>query len=219
MYIPFVNTIIVLDVHLLTGTKREILEMLLDGPMTALEMSKKLKIQINAVREHLASLESSDLVAYTFVNTGKGRPKKVYQITKKGADLFPKRYDLLLKIFLDQLESEMGKEWVKSFLERAGSNVVSGINPKAGIEGLLNFYNSLGCMATVSTENGSIVIKRRNCIYYNLAVDHENLVCESFEDSILNKLFPSYRVVKKDTVKPGKFDCEIIIEEKSSKSA
>ncbi len=213
-----IDTLYVLDENVLTGTKREILEMLLDGPMTAQEMSKKLKIQINAVREHLASLENGNLVTYNFVNTKRGRPKKVYQITKKGADLFPKRYDLLLKIFLDQLEMEMGKEWVKSFLERAGSNIVSGISPNAGINGLLNFYNSLGCMASISEVNGNIVIKRKNCIYYNLAVDRENLVCESFEDSILNKLFPSYKIVKKDTVKPGKFDCEIIIGEKNEKS-
>jgi len=45
MYIPLIDTLYVLDENVLTGTKREILEMLLDGPMTAQEMSKKLKFK------------------------------------------------------------------------------------------------------------------------------------------------------------------------------
>jgi len=83
MYIPLIDTLYVLDENVLTGTKREILEMLLDGPMTAQEMSKKLKIQINAVREHLASLENGNLVTYNFVNTKRGRPKRFIKLQRK----------------------------------------------------------------------------------------------------------------------------------------
>ncbi len=204
------------DENLLTGTKREILEMLLDGPMTASDLAKKLKIQVTAIREHLENLGANDFVTFDFVNTGKGRPKKIYHITKKGVNLFPKRYDLLLKIFLDQLEKEMGHDWVKNFLSRAGSSVISDLDPDQGINGLLNFYNSLGCMASIEIDKDRTIIRRKNCIYYNLAIERENLVCESFENSILSKIFPNQKVIKKDTVKPEKFDCEIIIENKKT---
>lgn len=207
------------DESLLSGTKREILEMLLDGPMTVPELANRLNINITAIREHLNNLAANNLVTYDFVNMGKGRPKKIYHITKQGVNLFPKRYDLLLKIFLDQLEKEMGHDWVKNFLSRAGENIISGFDTNSGLDGLLNFYNNLGCMAVVKVENDKTIIKRRNCIYYNLAIEKENLVCESFENSILNRIFPNYKVIRKDTVRPGKFDCEIIIEKNRDKNS
>lgn len=196
----------------LGNSKKRILEELMDRSMTIGELSSKLNIQNNAIREHLDNLENMGYISFRFSKSGVGRPKKYYFITRKGMELFPKKYDLLLKILLDELTHEQGREWVKDFLKRAGERIVKNSQgQEQDIHSLLNFYNGLGCMASATEKDGSIVIKRKNCIYYNLALENENLLCSSFEDSIIHSVFPSYKITKKDTVSKEKFDCEITL--------
>jgi predicted ArsR family transcriptional regulator len=193
-------------------SKQKILEELLAKPRTVSELSSKLGVRENAVREHLNALEASGYVGSKFLKTKVGRPKKFYSIASKGMDLFPKKYDLLLKILLDELTREQGTTWVQEFLKKAGERIVSenGVKGK-DVADLVNFYNNLGCMATAIEKDGNIIIRRQNCIYYSLALGTNNLFCGTFEDALVETMLPSYRVIKKDTVTKDKHDCEITL--------
>ena len=205
------------EISTLGTSKQRILEELLEGPRVVYELSNKLSIRNNAVREHLNMLESMGYVESKFVKTKVGRPKKTYSISANGMKLFPKKYDLLLKILLDELTTENGTVWVKDFLKRAGERIVKEDGNKSrGINELLNFYNSLGCMATAFERDGKLVIKRNNCIYYSLALETNNSFCGTFEDSLLETMLPSYKVVKKDPVTKDKYDCEITLTKSES---
>jgi predicted ArsR family transcriptional regulator len=205
------------EISTLGGSKQKILEELLEKPKVVDELSRKLEIRSNAVREHLNMLEAMGYVESKFVKTKVGRPKKTYYISSSGMKLFPKKYDLLLKILLDELTTENGVLWVKDFLKRAGERIVRDDGAKSkDIGDLLNFYNSLGCMATAFEKDGNIVIKRNNCIYYSLALDTNNTFCGTFEDALLESMLPSYKVVKKDPVSKDKYDCEITLSKSES---
>ncbi|MEL9914340.1 MAG: ArsR family transcriptional regulator [Thermoplasmatales archaeon] len=200
------------DISSLGSSKQRILEELLESPKGIYELSKKLNIRSNAVREHLSVLEGKGYVESRFIRTGVGRPKKKYYISAEGVNLFPKRYDFLLKIVLDELTKENGIEWVREFLKRAGQKIAdNNLGNNYGVSALINFYNSLGCMATAFERDGSLVIRRNNCIYYSLALDKEKLLCSTFEDALIKSMLPSYKVIKKDTVSPEKFDCEMVL--------
>ncbi|MEM0127967.1 MAG: ArsR family transcriptional regulator [Thermoplasmatales archaeon] len=200
------------EISSLGYSKQRILEELLESPKGIYELARKLNIRNNAVREHLSVLEGRGYVESRFIRTGVGRPKKTYYISADGMNLFPKRYDFLLKIVLDELSRENGIEWVREFLKRAGQRIASQ-NPGSadGVSALINFYNSLGCMATAFEKDGALVIKRNNCIYYSLALDKEKLLCSSFEDALIRSMLPSYKLIKKDTVSSEKFDCEMVL--------
>lgn len=192
--------------------KQTILEELLVKPRVVSELSERLKIRNNAVREHLGLLEKMGYVDAKFIKNKIGRPRKTYYITAQGMKLFPKKYDLLLKILLDELTVERGMGWVRDFLKRAGERIVKYNGALArNVGDLISFYNNLGCMATAIEKDGNIVIKRNNCIYYSLAVDTNELLCGTFEDTLLETMLPSYKVIKKDTVSKDKFDCEITL--------
>ncbi|MGC8644693.1 MAG: helix-turn-helix transcriptional regulator [Thermoplasmata archaeon] len=200
------------EISTLGYSKQRILEELLAGPKGIHELSRKLNIRNNAVREHLSALESRGYVESRFVKTGVGRPRKIYHVSAEGMNLFPKKYDFLLKILLDELTKENGIEWVREFLKRAGQRIANENPGNAnGVSALLNFYNSLGCMATAFERDGALVIKRNNCIYYSLALDKEKLLCSTFEDALIKSMLPSYKLVKKDTVTANKFDCEMVL--------
>lgn len=196
----------------LGANKQTILEELLVEPRVVHDLSERLKIRNNAVREHLALLENKGYVESKFIKNKVGRPKKTYYITSRGMKLFPKKYDLLLKILLDELTVERGAVWVKDFLKRSGERIVKENGAQAkDISDLVTFYNTLGCMATAVEKDGNIIIKRNNCIYYSLAVDTNGILCGTFEDTLLETMLPSYKVIKKDTVSKDKFDCEITL--------
>ena len=205
------------EITTLGSSKRRILEELLEKPRVIYELSDKLSIRNNAVREHLTMLESMGYVESKFVKTKIGRPKKTYRISADGMKLFPKKYDLLLKILLDELTTEKGTIWVKDFLKRAGERIVKEDGSKSkDIKELLTFYNNLGCMATAVESDGNIVIKRNNCIYYSMALDTNNVFCGTFEDALIESMLPSYKVIKKDTVSKDKYDCEITLSKSES---
>jgi predicted ArsR family transcriptional regulator len=205
------------EISTLGSSKRKILEELLERPRVVYELSEKLNIRDNAVREHLSALESMGYVESKFIKTKVGRPKKTYLISAQGMKLFPKKYDLLLKILLDQLTAENGTLWVRDFLKRAGERIVKEDGEKSrDVSDLLTFYNNLGCMATAIEKDGNIVIKRNNCIYYSLALDTSNIFCGTFEDALIESMLPSYRVIKKDTVSKDKYDCEITLSKAKS---
>ncbi|MCL5873973.1 MAG: ArsR family transcriptional regulator [Candidatus Thermoplasmatota archaeon] len=205
------------EIATLGSSKQRILEELLEKPRVVYELSDKLDIRSNAVREHLSMLEAKGYVESKFVKTKIGRPKKTYNISANGMRLFPKKYDLLLKILLDELTTENGGLWVKDFLKRAGERIVKEDGTKSkDISDLLSFYNNLGCMATAFEKDGNIVIKRNNCIYYSLALDTNNTFCGTFEDALLESMLPSYKVIKKDPVSKDKYDCEITLSKSES---
>ena len=200
------------EIITLGESKQKILEALLEKPRVVYELSDSLNIRSNAIREHLIMLEGMGYVESKFEKTKVGRPKKIYSISADGMKLFPKKYDLLLKILLDELTSENGTLWVKDFLKRAGERIVKEDGSKTkDISDLLTFYNNLGCMATAVEKDGNIVIKRNNCIYYSLALDTNNAFCGTFEDALIETMLPSYKVIKKDPISKDKYDCEITL--------
>jgi DeoR family suf operon transcriptional repressor len=70
--------------------------LLLEGPKTAGEIVDKLKIQKTAIRSHLESLRAEEAIKSYFKVEGPVRPRKVYEITESGRELFPRKYDLIL---------------------------------------------------------------------------------------------------------------------------
>ena len=79
-----------------------ILNLLLDGSKTAGEIADTLHIQKSTIRAHLASLQTEQTVKSYFRVERLGRPKKVYEITESGRELFPRRYDMILSLLIQE---------------------------------------------------------------------------------------------------------------------
>ena len=82
-------------------SKERILELLLGGSKSAGEIAESLQIQKSAARVHLESLQSLGAVRSRFKIEKMGRPKKVYELTEKGREIFPRKYDLFLTLILN----------------------------------------------------------------------------------------------------------------------
>src|ERR687889_1864308 len=111
-------------------TKERILDLLLDGSKSAGEVAKSLQIQKSAARVHLESLQSLGAVRSKFKIEKMGRPKKVYELTEKGREFFPRKYDLFLNLVLDKIVGKKGEGEAREIIESIAEDIASGIRAK-----------------------------------------------------------------------------------------
>ena len=92
-------------------TKSQILGLLKrSGGSTVEELASSLNLARMTVRQHLATLERDDLVTAREVRRATGRPHFLYTLTDKGEETFPKRYDRLADMIIDEVALLDGSE-------------------------------------------------------------------------------------------------------------
>ena len=185
---------------ILGHTKRMILNLLLDGSKTAGEIADKLQIQKSAVRIHLDSLQTEQAVKSYFRIERLGRPKRVYEVTEIGRELFPRKYDMILSLLIQKVEEKEGHEYVKNMIASIADNMANNIqdrikkdNASDSLEKslkILNSYsNELGFMSSLHKENDidTYSITSRNCIVHKVALSHQDAICNGLHSRIIEK--------------------------------
>ncbi|MGC8515533.1 MAG: helix-turn-helix transcriptional regulator [Thermoplasmata archaeon] len=163
------------------------------------DLSELLGINKNAVKEHMDSLISKGYVKCDFRHAQAGRPKKVFDLTEKGMDLFPKRYAALASLLMNEIRGEMGDETLNRLLAGVAEKLVKnyavndlklddGTNEENRLDKLRLFVESLnkmGYSARLVVEGGSAKIVRYNCIFYDLAKENAGAICGSLGMNIV----------------------------------
>ena len=86
------------------STKSQILALLKrSAGCTVDELASALELARMTVRQHLATLERDNLIIAREVRRPTGRPHFVYSLTDKGEETFPKRYDHLADMLIDEV--------------------------------------------------------------------------------------------------------------------
>ena len=182
-------------------TKEKILDLLLAGSKSAGNIAGTLRIQKSAARVHLESLKSQGAVRSKFQIEKIGRPKKVYELTEKGREFFPRHYDLFLKLVLDKIASTKGEAEAMKIVEDVAEDIAQGIRHKidrSGSAGNLekslriinDESNAMGFASSLSKEekeNKSFCIQSRNCILHKVASNRQELICHGVHDKIIAK--------------------------------
>ena len=181
-------------------TKKRILEMLLDGPKSSLEIADRLKIQKSAVRAHLESLQSEKAVTSHFkLNIERmGRPRRVYELTEKGRELFTRKYEEILSLILKKVGEISGQEELRKIVESIGDEIAEDIKYKIQKNGFNSLEEKLRILNLISDEmgfvsslrkeeDGSYYITSKNCILHKVALKNQDIVCHGLHDRIIKK--------------------------------
>jgi predicted ArsR family transcriptional regulator len=116
-----------------TGTRLDILELLLREELSSQQLSDRLGVSPAAVRQHLTTLEALGLVARRKLVTQPSRPTYLYRVSPQGMRIFPKRYDLLLSQIIGVLSERQGTEAVEETIAAAAQRVAgSAPSPVSG---------------------------------------------------------------------------------------
>lgn len=170
------------EIRLLSPTKAVILRGLLGGPKTAKEIARDLEIQVSAARKHLERLKELGALEERFARVGRGRPKKFYEITDSGREVFPRHYDAVLNSVLANLAKDRGEEYAESILRKVAREFARPVRSarasgRARIEQLLNLLTALGFEPDANERKGVVTITSRNCPLLKTAKAHRELVC------------------------------------------
>jgi len=201
--------------------KSKILNSLLYEDKTLEELSLIIRINKNAVKEHINFLENKGLVTSHFVRAKSGRPKKYYKITDKGMELFPKQYINFATLLLEEMQDTIGINKTNEILMKIASRMVdtnnyldfSQMSRDKKIDKLreyVNLLNKLGYYAKIEVNEDNVKIIRHNCIFYELAKNNKNLVCGSLEKSIItDKINDNFSLI--ETFADGDNKCVVEI--------
>jgi len=210
----FVEDNLGMKTSLSVDTKQRILKILLEGPMSLGEITGKLQIQKSAVRGHLETLQAEKAVESHFKIERLGRPRKIYQLTENGRELFPRKYDLVLSLILKKISETNGQEETKKLVESVADDIAASIKYEIEKSGNLgNFEESLKILNSVSNQMGfassigkeddnKFSIQSKNCIVHKVAVSHQNIICHGLHDRMIRRSLDS------DGKKPG-FNVEL----------
>jgi predicted ArsR family transcriptional regulator len=181
-------------------TKETILKLLLGGSKSAGEVAETLQIQKSAVRVHLESLQSSGAVRSKFKIEKMGRPKKVYELTEKVREFFPRKYDLFLNLVLDKIASKKGEREAREIIESIAEDIASGIRAKIDkskhpndLEQSLKIINDasdqMGFASSLGRDekDNSFYIQSKNCILHKVASSNQDMICHGLHDKIISK--------------------------------
>ncbi len=165
-------------------TRQQILDYLRrHGRGTVKELGQLLGLTSTGIRQHLTVLERDNLVEAREERGRVGRPTLVYSITATADDLFPKAYDQLLNVLLEETRATVGNEQIYQILQRVAQRLaephldrVNGQPLGERVKTAAEVLERQGCVTEVSQENGDYFIDEYSCPFPK-AAERDRSVC------------------------------------------
>ncbi|WP_026584394.1 helix-turn-helix transcriptional regulator [Bacillus sp. J33] len=201
------------------STKDHILRLIkTSGRLSIMDLASKLGISEMAVRRHIQVLEKDAYLESVILRKTKGRPSKLYQLTKKGEDLFPKKYKQLSVELLKELISMGQEELITELFTRRKNRLLqqyeiqtSGKSFAEKLEILTEIQALEGFMPEIQKEKGQIHLKEYNCPYIETAAEFKQ-ICKA-EKEFIQDFLDTEEVQIKACMATGDGCCHYIINE------
>ena len=169
------------------STRGRVVTLLRGAASTVNELAAALGLTDNAVRAHLLSLERDGLVRQSGTQRGARKPNFAYELTPAAEQLFPKAYDVLLTRLITVLKDQLAPDEIEEVLRRVGRSLADtqaedrpGDDLESRLARALKVLEAIGGSATVTTEDGSVVILSRTCPLAAAVAEHPE-VCRLAE--------------------------------------
>ena len=166
------------------ATRQQILDYIRrQGRATVKDLGTLLHLTPTGVRQHLTVLEREGLVTAHEERGRVGRPALVYKLTSKGDALYPKSYDQLSNVLLEEVRALAGAEALQTLLRRVASSFAApymdrleGRPLSERVQEATAIIQERGCLAEASQEGDDWLIKQYTCPFPNVA-DKNSCVC------------------------------------------
>jgi len=200
------------------STKQDILQYLLkQAQATAQELADALLVTPQAIRRHLKDLEAEGLIEYKSTQVGMGRPQHVYNLSRKGREHFPTRYDEFAVSLLDTLAETVGREQVSSILRKQWQRKAIEYRDRVGmgsvqerVAKLVEFRQTEGYMAESYTiEPNQFILVEHNCAISNVAESFPSVCGHELE--MFAAVLPDCLVERTHWINDGEHQCGYLI--------
>lgn len=209
------------------STKDDILQHLLKhGEASAQTLAESLGVSPQAVRRHLKDLTAEELIEHRPVQEGMGRPNYLYQLSRKGRDRFPAQYDEFAISLLDTLADTVGKDQVRTILQKQWERKAEEYREKVGegtveerVTRLVNLRKAEGYMAEwhhVDPENDlsevgpCYIITEYNCAISHIAETYPSVCGHELE--MFQMALPDCSVQRTHWLVEGEHRCGYLVQ-------
>jgi len=150
------------------------------------ELVLALGVTRTAVRQHLASLVHDGFVMPGAERPSGGRPGRLYVLTDKGREVFPRRYSWFARLLLEAMAQEHGAAGLRTRFGRIAAAVIAQLpqRPPAAsgrrekVEALAVLMDQLGYDARkVKDVGGAPTIEADNCVFHEIAM-RDGAICQ-----------------------------------------
>ncbi|AYC31843.1 HTH domain-containing protein [Pseudomonas cavernae] len=162
-------------------TQQDLLSALLyqAAGMSIDELASHLTVTRTAIRQHLAALERDGLILRGETRPTGRRPQQLYQLSPRGRELFPRQYQLLADLLIDEVAAIIGHDKLVQLMRSLGRKLAAGLEQQTVTEErIASHMNDAGYEAEVFFRStGEPEIVAHNCVFHHLAKAHPE-VCE-----------------------------------------
>ncbi len=162
-------------------TQQDLLNALLHhaGGMSIDELADQLAVTRTAIRQHLAALERDGLVLRGETRPTGRRPEQLYRLTEHGKEQFPRQYQMLASVLIDEVADIIGPDALKTLMRSMGRKLALDREHQVVDEArIVQHMNQAGYEAEVFFRASDVPeIVAHNCVFHRLAAAHP-VVCE-----------------------------------------
>ncbi|AVO58910.1 helix-turn-helix transcriptional regulator [Pseudomonas chlororaphis] len=162
-------------------TQQDLLNALLyqASGMSIDELAEHLAVTRTAIRQHLAALERDGLVLRGETRPTGRRPEQLYRLTDHAREQFPRQYQMLASVLIDEVADIIGPEALTTLMRNLGRKLAQDREHEAVDEArIVQHMNQVGYEAEVFfRSSGAPEIVAHNCVFHRLAAAHP-VVCE-----------------------------------------
>jgi DeoR family suf operon transcriptional repressor len=127
-----------------------------------------------------------------------GRPRRVYELTEWGRELFTRKYEEILSLILKKIGETNGQEELRKIVESIADKIAEDIKHKIQKNGVNNLEEKLrilnllldemGFVSSLRKEgDGSFYITSKNCILHKVALKNQDIICHGLHDRIIKR--------------------------------
>lgn len=150
--------------------------------LTVDELASSVGLSRSAINQHLIVLEREGYVRKSGTRKTRGRPLRVYVLTEKGGNLFPRQYSWFSMMLIGILHNEMGEERLNEYMYELGVQLSAsgiprlvGLNRVERVNEIVKIMNETGFVARTidpDDEGKTPRVECKNCVYHDLARDY-----------------------------------------------
>jgi len=221
-----------------SSTKQEILEYLLKhSQATAFELAEALDISPQAIRRHLKDLEVEELILFSSMQTGMGRPQHIYQLSRQGRDRlsrtendrFGDSYGQFAVSLLDTLAETVGQDQVRSILRKQWERKALEYQERLGnatlsqrVATLVELRKAEGFMAeyhpvdeSESSQGDRFILTEHHCAISNVAESFPSVCGHELE--MFAAVLPDCTVERTHWIIGGEHRCGYLVQARKPK--
>ena len=150
-----------------------------EGRATVKELGRALGLTATGIRQHLTVLERDGLVESHEERGRVGRPALVYTLTDRADSVFPKNYDLLANLLLDEVLAMDGQQHLQALLRRVSARMteqhaerLEGKDLEGRVAEAVQILQEQGCIAEWERQGDEFFIHECTCPYPKVAREH-----------------------------------------------